>query len=217
MRSDIPACEEVRRMRRTRWKRFAAVLVPSVVAAAALVLSMAQGAFAASFFISGDQFRISVDTLRAKGLSLYGMVDVTRRGKPVPVIVTGARSVEITGLCQSVLIPIPVFGPFTLLLTGGGQGNPATATNAFLDAEVLAASNATMDNVDIGVAAGSLTTGKVNPGDENSKFFAPNAIALQGTSATLTDVRATGVAANMGSITLPGMKASLQRGDHQCF
>ncbi|MFD7834459.1 DUF6230 family protein [Streptomyces sp. NPDC059761] len=204
-------------MRRTRWKRFAAVLLPSLVAAAALVLSLAQGAFAASFFISGEKFKLSVDTLQAKGLSLYGMVDVTRRGKAVPVIVTGARSVTIDGLCQSVLIPIPVLGAFTLRLTGGDQGNPATATNAFLDTDLLAASSATMNNVDIGIAAGSLTTGEVNSGDENSKFFAPNTIALQGTSATLTNVRATGVAATMGSITLPGMKASLQHGDHQCF
>ncbi|WP_327419537.1 DUF6230 family protein [Streptomyces sp. NBC_01233] len=177
---------------------------------------MAQGAFAASFFISGERFKLSVDTLRAEGLSLYGMVDVTRRGKAVPVIVTGARRVQINGLCQSIFIPIPVLGPFTIRLTGG-EGKPATATNAFLDTDLLAASSATMNNVDIGVAAGSMTIGEVNSGDENSKFFAPNTIALQGTSATLTNVRATGVAATMGSITLPGMKASMRQGDHQCF
>lgn len=86
---------------RTSWKRFAAVLVPSVMAAAALGIGMAQGALAASFLISGQKFQVALDTLDVRGLSIYGMVDVTRKGTLVPVVVTGASRAEISGLCQS--------------------------------------------------------------------------------------------------------------------
>ncbi|MFD0502209.1 hypothetical protein ACFQ0G_52590 [Streptomyces chiangmaiensis] len=50
---------------RTCWRRFAAVLVPSLAAVAALGIGMAQGALAASFFISGQRFQVAADTLRA--------------------------------------------------------------------------------------------------------------------------------------------------------
>ncbi|MDI9883667.1 hypothetical protein QMZ92_04450 [Streptomyces sp. HNM0645] len=50
-----------------RWKRFAAVLVPSVAAAVALGVGMAQGALAASFLISGRTFQISADSLKVRG------------------------------------------------------------------------------------------------------------------------------------------------------
>jgi len=52
---------------RTRWRRFAAIMVPAVVAAGAIVLGMANGAIAASFSVSGSQFKVSADQLDGKG------------------------------------------------------------------------------------------------------------------------------------------------------
>lgn len=114
---------------RTRWKRFALVLVPSTAAAAALGIGMAQGALAASFFISGDRFQFAADTLTTRGTSIYGMVDVTREGRRVPVVVTGARHATIKRLCESVAVEIPVLGLYTLRLTGGDRAGHGTSSS----------------------------------------------------------------------------------------
>ncbi|MFE7240156.1 DUF6230 family protein [Streptomyces sp. NPDC057582] len=202
---------------RTRWKRFALVLLPSTVAAAALGIGMAQGALAASFFISGARFRIAADTLVARGLSIYGTVDVTREGRQVPVVVTGARHATIKRLCQSVAVEIPVLGLYTLLLTGGDRGEPVEARDLFIDTTSLAAAGATFNDMDIGVAAGSVTKGPIDPGDRDSGFFDPNAFAQQAVSTTLTDVRSKVVAVSAATLNVPDLELSLKQGNHHCF
>ncbi|MEU9014815.1 DUF6230 family protein [Streptomyces sp. NPDC048479] len=200
---------------RTRWKRFAIILVPGIAAAATLGVAMAQGALAASFFISGQRFQVGADSLTVRGLSIYGMVDVPRKGTPVPVVVTGLRHAKIDGLCQSVAVPIPVLGTYTLRLTG--DRGPAEAKDMFIDGTSLAASQASLDDLDIGVAAGSLTKGKVNPDDRNSRFFDPNGFAQQAASATLTDVRVTAVAVSAATLNVPGLNLRLVKGREECF
>ncbi|MFE7775288.1 DUF6230 family protein [Streptomyces sp. NPDC057445] len=201
---------------RTRWKRFAAVLVPAVATAAALGIGMAQGALAASFFISGEKFQISADTIDVRGLSIYGMVDVPRKGTPVPVAVNGFRHAKISGLCQSVVVPIPVLGPYTLRLTGGDRSQ-VEADNMFIDATSLSVGNAKLKDIDIGVAAGAISKGPINPGDRNSRFFDPNGVAQQAVSAVLTDVRATAVAVSAATLNVPDLNLRLEQGRHECF
>lgn len=202
---------------RTRWKRFAVILVPSLAVTAALGLSMAQGALAASFFISGDEFKIASESISARGLSIYGTVDTTRQGTHVPVVVAGFRAARVRGLCQSVVVPIPVLGPYTLRLTAADRGEPAEASGLFIDASALAAAHATISNLDIGIAAGSLTTGPVSPQDRDSPFFDPNSVAQQGSSTTLTGVRVNAVALSAGTFDLPGLGVVLNKGLTECF
>ncbi|MET8330590.1 DUF6230 family protein [Streptomyces sp. NPDC005181] len=202
---------------RTRWKRFALVLLPSTVAAAALGIGMAQGALAASFFISGDRFQVAADTLVARGLSIYGTVDVTREGRHVPVVVTGARQATITNLCQSVEAAIPVLGVYTLRLTGGDRGDRVEARDLFIDQTSLVADRAIFHDIDIGVAAGSLTKGPINPGDRASGFFDPNASAQEAASVTLTDVRSNAVAVSAATLNIPDLALRLKQGSHRCF
>ncbi|MFD4138646.1 DUF6230 family protein [Streptomyces sp. NPDC058572] len=200
---------------RTRWKRFAIVLASGVTAATALGIAMAQGALAASFFVSGQKFQIGADTLTARGLSIYGMVDTPRKGAPVPVVVTGMRHAKIDGLCQSIVVPIPVLGTYTLRLTG--DDGQAKAKDLFIDGTSLAADEALLNDLDIGVAAGSLTTGKINPDDRDSRFFDPNGIAQQAASATLTDVRVTAIAVSAATLNVPGLNMRLLQGNRSCF
>jgi hypothetical protein len=176
---------------------------------------MAQGALAASFFISGQRFQVGADTLTVRGLSIYGMVDVPRKGAPVPVVVTGMRQAKIDGLCQSIAVPIPVLGTYTLRLTG--DGGQARAKDMFIDGTTLLAGEASLHDLDIGVAAGSLTTGKINPGDRDSRFFNPNGIAQQAASATFTDVRVTAVAVTAATLNVPDLGVRLLQGRHECF
>ncbi|MEV5955956.1 DUF6230 family protein [Streptomyces sp. NPDC051987] len=201
---------------RTRWRRFAVVLVPSVGACAAVGVAMAQGVLAASFFISGRQFQLAADTLTARGFSLYGMVDVTRRHELVPVVVTGFRHATIDGLCQSVVVDVPVLGTQTLRLTGGG-GRPVETSDFFIDATAESVGDANFSGLDVGVAQGALTKGPVRSGDRNSQFFDPDAVAQQALSTTLNDVRVSAVAVSAGTFSVPGLRVRLEQGDHPCF
>ncbi|MER7187715.1 DUF6230 family protein [Streptomyces hyaluromycini] len=201
---------------RTRWRRFAVVLVPGVAACATVGIAMAQGVLAASFFISGQQFQVSADTLTARGFSLYGMVDVTRKHELVPVVVSGFRHATLKGLCQSVVVDVPVLGTQTLRLTGGG-GRPAEASNLFIDATSESVGEADFGGLDIGVAQGAVTKGPIRSGDRNSRFFDPDGVAQQSLSTTLNDVRVTAVAVSAGTFNIPGLRLRVEQGDHACF
>ncbi|GGN90036.1 cholesterol esterase [Streptomyces albiflavescens] len=199
---------------RTRWKRFAAVLAPGIVAAAALGIGMAQGALAASFLISGQKFQVAADTLDIRGLSIYPLVDVAKKGTLVPVVVIGARRATLDGLCQSVVVPVPLLGPYTLRTTAGERSR---ATNLFLDTTSVSVGQANFDDIDIGVAAGAISKGPISPGDRDSRFFDPNVFAQQAVSATLIDVRATEVAVAASTFNLPDLDVQVKQGRHECF
>ncbi|MFJ9864378.1 DUF6230 family protein [Streptomyces sp. NPDC101165] len=204
------------RVGRTRWRRFAAILVPSVAACAVLGIAMGQGVLAASFLISGKEFQVTADTLTARGFSSYGMVDVTRQGKLVPVLVTGSRHTTITALCQSVLIEVPVLGVQTFRLTGGDE-RPVEASNLFLDTTFQSAGQANFRGLDQGIAQGEIAKGPINPGDRHSRFFDPDGFGQQATSVSLTDVRLTAVALTAGTFNVPGLRVQLEHGRHECF
>ncbi|MEV6115873.1 DUF6230 family protein [Streptomyces sp. NPDC052109] len=175
---------------------------------------MAQGALAASFFISGRKFQVTADSLTARGFSLYGMVDVTRKHELVPVVVTGFRHATLSGLCQSFLVDIPVLGTQTLRLTGGDR--PAEASDLFIDATAETAKSTNFNGLDIGVAQGAITKGPVNSGDKNSPYFDPDGVGQQAVSATLTDVRVSAVAVSTGTFSVPGLRLQLEQGNHAC-
>src|SRR3954447_2556732 len=84
----------------TRWKRFAVVMVPSVAATAAIGVALSQGALAASFSVSGQQFKVSTDRLDGTGFVQYGAIDAQKGGKQVPVAVSGFSNAKIRNLCQ---------------------------------------------------------------------------------------------------------------------
>ena len=203
------------RVGRTRWRRFAVILVPGVVVCAALGIAMGQGALAASFLISGKRFQVTADTLTSRGLSTYSMLDVTRDGERVPVQVTGSRHTTISGLCQSVVVEVPVLGPQTLKITGGND-RPVEASNLFLDTTSQSAGQADFRGLDMGIAQGEITKGPINPGDRHSPFFDPGGFGQQATSVTLTDVRVTAVALSAGTFDVPGLRVRIERGRHAC-
>jgi hypothetical protein len=190
------------------------VLLPSVAACAAVCIAMGQGALAASFLISGRSFQVTADSLTARGFSLYGMVDVTRKRELVPVMVSGFRRATIRGLCQSYVVDIPLLGPQTLRLTGSGR--PAEASDLFIDATSQAATDANFTGLDIGVAQGAITKGPVRPEDRGSRFFDPDGVSQQAVSTTLTDVRSNAVALSAGTFSIPGLRVRLEHGNRAC-
>ena len=73
---------------RVRWRRFALIAVPSLVATGAVLGLTANGALASSFSISGQQFQVSATQLTGTGFQQFGTVDQEANGHPVAVAVS---------------------------------------------------------------------------------------------------------------------------------
>ncbi|MGW5351985.1 DUF6230 family protein [Streptomyces sp. NPDC004031] len=204
----------------TRWRRFAVVMVPSVAATAAIGVAIAQGALAASFSVSGQQFKVTADTLHGEGFEQYGSLDVKQGGDPkdpksyAPVAVSAFTDATITGLCQSVVIPTPI-GDVTLVLKAGNDGKKVKAHNLYIDLDQLDA-DAVFTNINIGVAAGA--SGQPGPGIKAGDKADPNSFAQTAESADLTDVKQTAWATSAGTFRLTGLSLRLHLGSGgQCY
>ncbi|MFF7052250.1 DUF6230 family protein [Streptomyces griseorubiginosus] len=196
----------------TRWKRFAVVMVPSVAAAAAVGVGLAQGALAASFSVSGQQFKVSADELHGKGFAQYGGIDTVYKqvdGKEktqVPVAISSFDDATITKMCQSVKTTIPVINKtFYLRLDAGGGDTPVAAHNLYIDVADLQA-NAEFHNIDIGVAVKDKTRG---PAVKDGENVLPGGFAQQAESADLYDVKQTAWATTAGTFKLSGLSMKL--------
>jgi hypothetical protein len=201
------------RIGKTHWKRFAVGAVPTVAATAAVAVSMAQGALAASFSISGSDFKVSAGSLSGTGFANYATVDVAKNGKRIPVSVSALDNARITDMCQSVPVDIPVLGTYTMTLKAGGSGTPVKAKNLFIDMTDLQARKGTFNNVDIGVATGSITKGHVNPKDRVD----PDNYAQQADSIEILDAHQRVWATSAGTFELSGLHMNIAAGRHDCF
>ncbi|GGW86651.1 DUF6230 family protein [Streptomyces noursei] len=197
----------------TRWKRFAVVMVPSVAATAAIGVALSQGALAASFSVSGQQFKVSTDRLDGTGFVQYGAVDAQKNGTNVPVAVSAFSSAKIRNLCQSVVVPVPLFGDVSMKLQAGGGKDPVEAKNLYIDLDQLNA-DATFNNINIGVAAGSTSKG---PGIKKGDKADPGSFAQEADTATLTKVQQRAWATTAGTFKLSGLKMSVSKGKNECY
>jgi hypothetical protein len=182
-------------------------MVPSVAATAAIGVALGQGALAASFSVSGQQFKVSADTLHGQGFVQYGALDIQHGGKAIPVAVSAFNTATITGLCQSVVVPTPI-GDVTLRLGAGNGGKKVEAKNLYIDLDQLNA-DATFTNIDIGVAAGDTNKG---PGVKSGDKTDPGSFAQQAEKADLTGVQQTAWATSAGTFKLSGLSLSVKKG-----
>ena len=153
---------------RTRWKRFATVVVPATFIAGAIVFGQATGAIAASFSVSGQQFKVSADKLEGTGFVQYGGLATEKGGNPANpadpknhfVAVSGIRKAKLYNLCQSVKVPgLPVS---MVIHAGQAAGAPAEATDLLIDLTSLKG-DTTFQNIQIGIDASDLTKGAPTP------------------------------------------------------
>ncbi|MFF0437077.1 DUF6230 family protein [Streptomyces sp. NPDC004327] len=212
----------------TRWKRFAVVMVPSVAATAAIGVGLAQGALAASFSISGQEFKVTADSLVGNDFVQYGSVDggkdLAGKDFAAPVAVSGFSEAWITNMCQSVVTPnVPFVGDVTLVLKAGtaGAGDDAKkvyAKNIYLDVSSLK-TDAEFGNIDIGVAAGNLAKAPGKPGIQpgTEAKANPYGFAQRADTAKLSKVQQTAWATTAGTFKLPDLDLSLHRGKAECF
>ncbi|WNM30325.1 DUF6230 family protein [Streptomyces sp. Li-HN-5-11] len=204
----------------TRWKRFAVVMVPSVAATAAIGVALAQGALAASFSVSGQEFKVTADQLDGTGFSQYGALDsgYTLSGDKTAhaVAVSAFNEAYIQKMCQSVVTPnLPFVGTVTLKLTAGDSSDKSGqvyAKNLYIDVDDLGTTSAEFGNIDIGVAAGDMKGGP-GPGMKGGKEQAnPYGFGQQAETAKLTGVQQTAWATTAGTFKLPGLHMSLSKG-----
>lgn len=205
----------------TRWKRFAVVMVPSVIATAAVGVGLAQGALAASFSVSGQEFKVSADELVGQDFVQYGSVatgkDLKGKDMAAPVAVSGFSEATITNMCQSVVTPdLPLgIGSVTLVLHAGDpkkSKEKVYAKDLYLDVSQLDA-DAEFTNIDIGVAAGSLKNPGIQPGTQAN----PYGFSQRAEEAKLTKVRQQAWATTAGTFKLPNLSLSLRRGVEECY
>lgn len=209
----------------TRWKRFALVMVPSVAATAAVGIGLAQGALAASFSVSGQSFKVSTDRLEGENFVQYGSVAVGKdiegeKDQAHAVAVSGFSDAKITNMCQSVVTPkVPFLGNVSLMLNAGTNAKkPVVATNLYLDVAELDA-DADFENIDIGVAAGSLKKENrpgsigIQPGTQAKQ----GGFAQRADKAVLTNVKQTAWATTAGTFKLSDLKLRLHTGVKECF
>ncbi|ADH65506.1 MULTISPECIES: DUF6230 family protein [Nocardiopsis] len=194
----------------TSWKRFALFSIPAGAAVGGILVAMAQGALAASFTVSGQDFKISAEELNGEGFVQYGWLDQTVREEAVPVAVAGIREAEIQGLCQSVLTEFPIVGQISLRLTAGDRGTPVVAENLVIDMSQMDG-NASFEDIEIGRDAGTL-----DQGPQGSRGF-DDLFGMQSDTIVIEDLEQTARAASAGTFRLSGLSLGISMGDDECF
>ncbi|WP_031485711.1 DUF6230 family protein [Streptomyces bicolor] len=196
----------------TRWKRFAVVMVPSVAAAAAVGVGLAQGALAASFSVSGQQFKVSAAELHGNGFAQYGGIDTVytkvdgKEQTKVPVAISSFDDATIEKMCQSVKTDIPLVGSIYLRLEAGNDPKkPVSAENLYIDVAQLDA-DAEFEDIDIGVAVKDKTRG---PDVKQGESVLPGGFAQQARKADLYNVKQTAWATTAGTFKLSGLSMKL--------
>lgn len=201
----------------TRWKRFAVVMVPSVAATAVIGVALAQGALAASFSVSGQEFKVRAGKLVGHDMNQYGAIDSGKgldgKDQAHPVSVSAFSTAEITNMCQSVVTPVPFLNKsVTLKLTAGDKGTAVEAENIYIDVAQLDSTEAVFSDINIGVPAGT-TSGKTpKPKTAAGEQASPFGFAQQAKTAELTDVKQTAWATTAGTFKLSGLHMGLSWG-----
>ncbi|MFI6930710.1 DUF6230 family protein [Streptomyces sp. NPDC050287] len=199
----------------TRWKRFAVVMVPSVAATACIGVALAQGALAASFSVSGQEFKVKAGKLVGYDMNQYGSIDSGKslegKDEAHPVSVSAFDHATITDMCQSVVTPIPFLNKsVTLKLTAGDKGTDVVADQIYIDVAQLDSTQAVFEGIDIGVPAGS--GGEKTPKPKSGEKANPFGFAQQADKATLTDVQQTAWATTAGTFKLANLHMGLSWG-----
>lgn len=194
---------------RTRWKRFAAVLVLGLLGAGVLMVGLSQGALAASFTVSGTAYKAAIDKLTAQGVVQFG--DVDRSAKDAhPVLVNAFKKAQADNFCQSILVPgVPGVGDMTIKISAPGIGG-FSADNLVIGIQDVNA-NLTLNNVEIGRDAGELTKGPANAKG------AAGAFGIQADSAELTNVRQYAWSTTASTLRLNQVGIHVTVGKNECY
>lgn len=191
---------------RTRWRLFAAVVVPAFVAVGAIGAGVANGAIPASFSISGQQFKVSADRLDGTNFEQYGgSLTKATGGVPIPVAVSEIEHATLTNLCQSVATPTPLGTIVLQIRAGTVAGSPAEADHLVIGLTELSG-NAVFHEIKIGRDGGELDSGTPN-----------GSFGQSADSVEITDLHQKAYSTSAGTFTLRGLSLKLLVGGGECF
>ncbi|WP_043267858.1 DUF6230 family protein [Streptomyces sp. CT34] len=194
---------------RTHWKRTAVMLVPGVACVGAVVIALAQGAMAASFAVSGKNFKVSADEITGRGISSFPSSLGSTDGTGHAVLLAGIKSGTAKGVCLSMKQKLPLVGEVSLLVRSGGE-RPVTGENLVVDADALTSSGGRVTGVQAGRDASTLGGA---PGVSGPRGL----FGVQASTALARDVRSTAWASNGGSLTLDRVDIELSRTGKECY
>ncbi len=194
---------------RTRWRRFAALMVPATAVAGAIVFGMSNGAIAASFAVSGQTFKVSASELRGDGFVQYGGTVAEKDGTKHPIAIAGIRDAKLYDLCQSVKVP---GAPVVLTINAGGGGKPAVASELLIEMDTLEG-DAEFKNINIGQDASTLSGGP-NGAKGDAKAF-----GQQSDTIIVKGLRQVARSTHAGTFNLTGLKLAVNVGEDakECF
>ena len=193
---------------RTRWRRFAIAMVPATVIIGGIVVGLANGAVAASFSVSGQQFKVSADNLHGTGFRQFSSLDTAADGTQIPIAGSVIDNATLTNLCQSVNVPNPLGMNIVLRIEAGGGGTPATAQGLTIGLTKLQG-NATFTNIQIGRDGGD-----VSGIPQLSGSFAQSADEVN-----IDGLRQIATSTSAGTFALNGLTMAVLTGDdaRECF
>jgi hypothetical protein len=198
---------------RTNWRRFAiAAGVPAVVATG-LVVGVATGALAASFSVSGSQFKLSADKLDGTGFTQYSgtlpteKVQASTGQKYVIAAKSGIGAATITNLCQTVAV-----GPVVLRIEAGKDpDNPVKAEDLLIGMSELSG-DAEFTNIDIGQDASTLDK------DGLSEHGDVGGFGQQADKVVINNLHQVAYSTSASTFKLTGMSLKLYVGNgKECF
>lgn len=193
---------------RTRWRRFAAMMVPATAAAGAILFGMSSGAIASNVTVSGQTFKVGASRLEGDGFKQYGGIVNEKNGRVHPVAVSEISRAELYNLCQSVRADLPGM-PVVLTINAGDGEKPATAKDMLIAMDSLAG-NAEFTNIKIGRDASDL-----NP-SARAGSFGQNAEHV-----TITNLEQVSRYTTAATFNLTGLKLKVNVGDDakgkECF
>ncbi|MCX7521411.1 DUF6230 family protein [Microbacterium sp. STN6] len=197
---------KLKKLTTTHTGRILLAAVPVAVVSTVMMAGVAHGDVPVSFAVSGSQFQIGASQLDGTGFSQYAGVMNDTAGKPHQVAVANIASAKLTDLCQSVVTDTPM-GKIGMLITAGGGGTPATATDLQIGMTDLAG-NASFNNIRIGVDASTVNT---------SHKGAAGDFAQDADSISISNLQQTAWSTQASVFTLNGMHVQLTDGSKGCF
>ncbi|WP_020522895.1 DUF6230 family protein [Catelliglobosispora koreensis] len=187
---------------RTKWRRFAAVVVPATIAMTALMGGIASGATPVALNVSGSTAMLSADQLQAWNFKQFPGTVKKPDGTVIPVAATTAERAEITNLCQSVKV-----GPITLFIRGGREpGKPVKAEDLVMGMDYMSG-DAVFEKIHIGTDAHHL----------NSQLGEVGGFGQNADKATVNGVNQRFYSTYAGKFYLTGMSLNLKFDGSECF
>ncbi|GIF14868.1 DUF6230 family protein [Actinoplanes teichomyceticus] len=188
---------------RTRWRRFAAMLLGGLAATTGLILLTGKGVLAASFSISGMPFTVTSPKLHGYGFEQYAVLDEMAPDSPnagdtggqMILIVSAINDAELDGLCQSISL-----GGINLKISAGSATNKVKADKLVVDSDLITG-NAEFKNIDIGQDASTLNR---VPGIKGGL----GVFGQQAEEVTITNLRQVNYATTAATFRLPSLRMS---------